>query len=714
MKNCAFATKISLLFGLSILIGAGVTGFLLYRISALTAAYDRILHDEIRQQARAREMQVAVTKQVQEWKNVLLRGYDPQELEQYRIAFRQEEMAVRQAAEDLRKTVTYPEVQAILDEFTQAHEKMARSFATAMQVFAAAEGKNPAVADKMVRGQDRAPTDLIDRIVDHLQRRVDALHASQQATVAAQQKVLGLGGLALFMLLFATAVCLARALTKPVVQMADMATKIARGDIHQTPSYQAGDEIGTLAQAFRNLLDYLKDLARAAEALGTGDLTFQITARSPQDALSQGLHHAVETLRNLVDDTKGLIQATQAGKLHKRGYAERYQGGYHDLLQGVNSVLDRISMPITDAATVLERVAAGDLIARMQGDYQGDFATIKTALNTALANLDRSLGQVASGVEQVTAAAGQISTGSQALAQGVSEQASTLQEVSSSLQELSSMSQQNAANAQEARSLADHAHQSADTGTTNMQRLSQAIDEIKKASDETAKIVKTIDEIAFQTNLLALNAAVEAARAGDAGKGFAVVAEEVRNLAMRSAEAAKTTAQLIEEAVGKAEDGVTLNQEVLRNLEDIVRQVHKVTEVMGEIAVASEQQQHGIMQLNTAVRQLNQVTQQTASNAEEAASTAEALSRQAVEMQHVVAAFRLSQETIASPRTQQPRATRPWVSELQAAPMIPRPMVPAKIPPQADTSHSHDSTTFATPQEVIPFDEDDAKVLRNF
>jgi methyl-accepting chemotaxis protein len=175
-----------------------------------------------------------------------------------------------------------------------------------------------------------------------------------------------------------------------------------------------------------------------------------------------------------------------------------------------------------------------------------------------------------------------------------------------------------------------------------MQRLSQAMHAIKSASDETAKIVKTIDDIAFQTNLLALNAAVEAARAGDAGKGFAVVAEEVRNLAMRSAEAAKSTAQLIDTAVQKATDGVTLNQESLANLAEIVSQIHKVSEVMHEIAESSVQQQQGVQHINGAVEQLNQVTQKTAATAEEATATAEELSSQAAKMQSMVQTFQLS------------------------------------------------------------------------
>jgi methyl-accepting chemotaxis protein len=250
--------------------------------------------------------------------------------------------------------------------------------------------------------------------------------------------------------------------------------------------------------------------------------------------------------------------------------------------------------------------------------------------------IKRIITSLTEGSEQVASASGQVASASQSLAEGATEQAAGLEETSSSLEEMSSMTKQNADNAQQANTLAGQSKAAAQEGTEAMGRMSRAIADIQKSADETAKIIKVIDEIAFQTNLLALNAAVEAARAGEAGKGFAVVAEEVRNLAMRSAEAAKNTARMIEESVKNSENGVEIATEVSKVLNEIAASVGKTTDLVGEIAAASKEQAQGIDQVNTEVAQMDKVTQQNAANAEESASASEELSAQAESMNQAV------------------------------------------------------------------------------
>jgi methyl-accepting chemotaxis protein len=250
--------------------------------------------------------------------------------------------------------------------------------------------------------------------------------------------------------------------------------------------------------------------------------------------------------------------------------------------------------------------------------------------------LRRVIGGLTAGSQQTASAAGQVSSASVSLADGASRQAAAIEETSSSMEEMAAMTRQNAANAAKANALASQTKSSADRGVDAMHRMNGAIDAIKKSSDSTARIIKTIDEIAFQTNLLALNAAVEAARAGEAGKGFAVVAEEVRNLAQRSAEAAKNTAQMIEESVKNADNGVAITREVGAALAEISTAAGEVFDLVSGIAKASNEQAEGNAQINTAVGQMDHITQANAANAEETASASEELSGQAEEMSSMV------------------------------------------------------------------------------
>ena len=243
---------------------------------------------------------------------------------------------------------------------------------------------------------------------------------------------------------------------------------------------------------------------------------------------------------------------------------------------------------------------------------------------------------LASGAGQVASTTERITETSQEVAKGATDQAASLEETSASLEEMASMTKQNADNAGQARSVAEEASRLAETGVLSMKKMQEAIDRIKSSAAETAKIIKTIDEIAFQTNLLALNAAVEAARAGEAGKGFAVVAEEVRNLARRSADAARSTADLIEGAQKNADAGVLVTAEVARNLGGIKDNAGQVATLIARIATASKEQSIGLDQISAAVQQMDKVVQSNAASSSESAQDTEQLARQAEELNNMV------------------------------------------------------------------------------
>ncbi len=393
-------------------------------------------------------------------------------------------------------------------------------------------------------------------------------------------------------------------------------------------------------QDWDKMLDAHKRLHESAieicTSFGQGDQGKAQAKKTFQDNTLPILHEIMARMNALKQKAEHELSGAQKANAifasQTRPNLEKVQGLLNQASEKVGEVVHQTnSNTLASAKSTKLTVSALSVVAVVLGVVAAFF--IARGITKALKRVIDSLTE---GAEQVASASGQVSSASQSLAEGSTEQAAGLEETSSSLEEMSSMTKQNADNAQQANTLASEASKAADNGTQSMGKMNEAIEEIQKSSDETAKIIKVIDEIAFQTNLLALNAAVEAARAGEAGKGFAVVAEEVRNLAMRSAEAAKNTANMIEESVKNSKNGVDIATEVGKVLEEIVSGIGKTSELVSEIAAASSEQAQGIDQVNTAMAQMDKVTQQNAANAEESASASEELSAQAEQMNEVV------------------------------------------------------------------------------
>ena len=332
------------------------------------------------------------------------------------------------------------------------------------------------------------------------------------------------------------------------------------------------------------------------------------------------------------------------GKLSTRADAAKHQGQYRKVVEGVNATLDAVLQPVNEASDCLQEMAKGNLDIGDEGRLQGRPRRHQGEPQRHPGALNDILGQVAIAVDQVATGARQVSDSSQSLSQASTESASSLEEITASMHELTSQTNMNAENATQANQLATQAKVSAEKGNEEMGAMVKAMNDINESAASISKIIKAIDEIAFQTNLLALNAAVEAARAGKHGKGFTVVAEEVRNLAQRSAAAAKETAEMIEGSIKKTEVGARIAEDTSKALEEIVTGSAKVTDLIGEIASASKEQAQGIGQINTGLSQVDQVTQQVTASAEESASASEELSSQSLQLKQMLDKFRLRKQ----------------------------------------------------------------------
>jgi methyl-accepting chemotaxis protein len=413
--------------------------------------------------------------------------------------------------------------------------------------------------------------------------------------------------------------------------------------VAQTVDGDDGHQILTRIQS--TIPEYQTDINRCIELCVAGDSTGAKTALEATRDKAEQIDADITALAKMkVAQAKTAYESSDAIYLSSRNMILGFAIGGVALGMLIGYYIARIiAQPLIQAVNVLQRVAQGDFTARLNLKTKDEVGQLGQALNDALSAIQTTLVEARVVADNVATAAQQLSSASEEISSGAQEQASGLEETASSLEEITSTVKQNADNAQQASQLAVSAKEVAEKGGRIVSDAVQGMSEINSSSRRIADIITTIDEIAFQTNLLALNAAVEAARAGEQGRGFAVVAGEVRNLAQRSAGAAREIKVLIQDSVQKVASGSDLVNQSGEALEQIVTSVKRVTDIVSEIAAASREQTRGIEQVNTAVTQMDTVTQSNASQTEELSSTAESLAGQAEQLQGLVSKFKLEE-----------------------------------------------------------------------
>ncbi|MGV1107329.1 methyl-accepting chemotaxis protein [Xanthomonas translucens] len=517
---------------------------------------------------------------------------------------------------------------------------------------------------------------------------------------------------------------LQRLVVKPLADAAEVSAAVADGRLDSRIQYRRNDELGRLfgslqrmQEQLRAVLDAQKEMAqrhdagqisyrmdegafpgdygrmvhdsnalaashiavklRLAQIMGRyaiGDFSDDMDRLPGEKAvLTETMDTVKQNLTAMNREINQLASAAAAGDFSVRGDAQRFQYDFRAMVDSLNLLMATADGNLQSLSTLLQAIAAGDLSVRMHGEFQGVFATMRDDANATSEQLAAIVGRIQTAAMSINSAASEIATGNDDLSRRTEQQAASLEETAASMEELTSTVKQNAEHARQANQLAVGAASVASQGGDVVSQVVTTMSGIETSSKKIADIISVIDGIAFQTNILALNAAVEAARAGEQGRGFAVVASEVRTLAQRSAGAAKEIKSLIDDSVSQVANGSALVRQAGQTMTEIVSSVQRVTDIMGEISAASQEQYAGIEQVNQTVTQMDEATQQNAALVEEATAAARAMEHQAGQLTEAVAVFKLDTAVASTtlaivPRPGAARATPAAKARTRSAP----------------------------------------------
>ncbi|KQQ75839.1 chemotaxis protein [Xanthomonas sp. Leaf131] len=688
--------RLTFAFGTLILLSCGLVAAGLYTLAQARDRMDTVVNRQITIMQHLEDMTNATSVIAVQLRNIVLPTSQEDNLRFAAIIKDQ-----LKSYEDTRRTLyvfsASPEATAIRVKIDQASEAAGKANAQVGEL--GFNGKADEALAMLLQKAAPATERWQQAIAEYsgLQRRRAATaYADTNAEMARGRAMLIGGGLAVVVFSILLGWLITRSLVRPLTQATRAAEAIANGNLDNDVRTQSNDETGRLLQAMdrmqgqvRNLISAQLDMAKRHDA---GQISFRMDAgafpgdygRMAKDtnelvaahikvkmqtihlveryaigdlsedmpqlpgekaAITSAMNQVKLNLSTMNTEIKQLAQAAANGDFTARGNAEQFQFDFRIMVESLNHLMATADGNLQSLSGLLQSIAAGDLTARMSGQYQGVFAQMRDDANATAEQLASIVGRIQLAANAIGSASGEIASGNQDLSQRTEQQAANLEETAASMEELTSTVKQNAEHASQANQLAIGAAAVASQGGDVVAKVVTTMSDIQSSSKKIAEIISVIDGIAFQTNILALNAAVEAARAGEQGRGFAVVASEVRTLAQRSAGAAKEIKHLIDDSVSKVTQGAALVDQAGTTMAEIVASVQRVTNIMGEISSASQEQYSGIEQVNQTVTQMDETTQQNAALVEEATAAARAMEEQAQQLTEAVAVFKVAEQT---------------------------------------------------------------------